>query len=114
MKRITRRANEELTADASVTDFITELSKCAADFIKTNRSAFNADDEKAVQELIDVFSVQQVRESILSSLQAEDTEQEDQSLADEVSDEEEQPEEEPKKEQNDDLVSDDVMALLDE
>lgn len=114
MKVARKNATEELTADATVTDFIAEISKNAADFIKNNRGAFNADDTEAVGEFINVFSVADVREGILAALQV--TDEEDTSLADDVADTQETEAEEPKEaeQENDELVSADVMALLDE
>lgn len=121
-QKVTKSAKEELDSTSTVDDFIEAISQAAAEFIRTNRQAFNTDDNEAISEFIDVFSVEKVREQILSYLQTpEEPEEEEQpkeesnELAqDEVPEDTEESAPASKQNQNDDLVSDDVMKLLEE
>ena len=101
-------AKEELTSESSTQDFIEVLSRYGADFIKQNRGAFDADDEKAIQELAAAIRKEEVQEQMLSYLQAPEEEEQPK---------EEQPEQvssDAPAEGSDDLVSDDVIQLLEE
>ncbi|MCM1323035.1 MAG: hypothetical protein NC218_02515 [Acetobacter sp.] len=108
-------AKEELDSNSSQDEFIEAIAQAAADFISSNRNAFNLDDNEAVKEFADVFTVEEVRNRVVTYLQQ--PEEEEQQAAEptedaaDTGDETQQPDEQ---EENPDLVSADVMALLDE
>lgn len=121
MKVARKRAIEQLTADASVSDFIAEIAKNSAEFIKTNRAAFHADNDEAVKEFVNVFTVAEVAESIAEFLaqeeESEETVEDSEATAEDTTSETTDTETESTdsgSEENGDLVSADVMALLDE
>lgn len=111
-------AMEALTAQSSQEDFITALASAAAAFILENREAFDADNARAVQELVAAVAVDSVVTELLEILRrppvpekAENLPAEDAPVSSDgtVSGAAKEP-----KEGNPDMVSADVMALLDQ
>lgn len=106
-----KRAAEELDANSTQEQFISDVSTVAADFIRTNRDAFDADDQVAIQELADVLAVPSVQEEIMSVLQ---TEPEVEKFEKEPEDDLVKDEKEDESKLDDGLVDKEVMQLLDE
>lgn len=111
-KKTTRVAKEELDSTSSQDEFIEAIAQAACSFIRANRQAFSLDDVEAVEEFAQVFTVAKVKEQVVQYMQTPDASPEEDEPVNEPS---EEPLPEPTKNNDDsDLVSDDVMKLLDE
>ena len=110
-----------LTANSTPEEFIETISKSIAKVITDNREAFNPDDAAAVQELLDVLSLEDVRAAVINAMQAP-VEPEIELPHEEPTEETstELPAEEPKQKaestdsDDSDLIPDDVMSLLED
>lgn len=110
-----------LTANSTPEEFVETISKSIAKVIVDNREAFNPDNAAAVQELLDVLSLEDIKATIIDVMQMP------------VEPEVELPQEEPVEEapaelpteeleqevqlsesDDSDLVPDDVMSLLED
>lgn len=110
-----------LTENSTPEEFVETISKSIAKVIVDNRGAFNQDDAAAVQELLDVLSLDDIKATIIEVMQMP------------VEPEVELPQEEPIEEApaelpaeepeqavqtaesgDDDLIPDDVMSLLED
>lgn len=115
---IKRSAKEELDNNSSQEEFMNAVADAIASFIRDNRNAFDLDDAAAVSEFAQVAQLEEIQSRVLNSLQVPEEEDEDISLDDEQS---EAGDDIPLDDTDssdgqgdDDLVSDDVMAMLDE
>lgn len=115
---IKRSAKEELDNNSSQEEFMNAIADAIASFIRDNRNAFDLDDAAAVSEFAQVAQLEEIQSRVLNSLQAPEEEDEDISLDDEQSDAgDDIPLDDTDSSDgqgDDDLVSDDVMAMLDE
>lgn len=111
-----------LTANSTPEEFIETISKSIAKVITDNREAFNPDDAAAVQELLDVLSLEDVKAAVINAMQAS-VEPEIELPQEEPTEETptELPAEEPKQKaaqstdsDDSDLIPDDVMSLLED
>ena len=106
-----------LTANSTPEEFIETISKSIAKVITDNREAFNPDDAAAVQELLDVLSLEDIKAAVINAMQAP-VEPEIELPQEETS--AELPAEEPKQtaqstdSDDSDLIPDDVMSLLED
>lgn len=106
-----------LTANSTPEEFIETISKSIAKVITDNREAFNPDDTAAVQELLDVLSLEDIKAAVINAMQAP-VEPEIELPQEETSTE--LPAEEPKQKaqstdsDDSDLIPDDVMSLLED
>lgn len=111
-----------LTANSTPEEFIETISKSIAKVIVDNREAFNPDDAAAVQELLDVLSLDDIKATIIEIMQmpAEpETELPPEEPAPEPNPEpmpepEPEPKAQPTESGDDDLIPDDVMSLLED
>lgn len=110
-----------LTENSTPEEFVETISKSIAKVIVDNREAFNPDDAAAVQELLDVLSIDDIKAAIVEVMQMPvepEVELPQEELVEEAP--AELPTEEPKQEAqptdtgDDDLVPDDVMSLLED
>lgn len=110
-----------LTANSTPEEFIETISKSIAKVITDNREAFNPDDTAAVQELLDVLSLEDIKAAVINAMQAP-VEPEIELPQEEPTEETptELPAEEPKQKvqstdsDDSDLIPDDVMSLLED
>ena len=110
-----------LTANSTPEEFIETISKSIAKVITDNREAFNPDDAAAVQELLDVLSLEDIKAAIIDVMQTP-AEPEVELPQEEPTEETptELPVEEPKQEakpsesDDGDLIPDDIMSLLED
>ena len=110
-----------LTANSTPEEFIETISKSIAKVIADNREAFNPDDTAAVQELLDVLSLEDIKAAVINAMQAP-VEPEIELPQEEPTEETptELPAEEPKQKaqstdsDDSDLIPDDVMSLLED
>ena len=107
-----------LTANSTPEEFIETISKSIAKVIADNREAFNPDDTAAVQELLDVLSLEDIKAAVINAMQAP-VEPEIELPQEETSTE--LPAEEPEQKaaqstdsDDSDLIPDDVMSLLED
>lgn len=114
-------AKEELDSNSTQDEFIEAISKAAADFIKSNRNAFNLDDAEAAKEFADVFTVDAVRERVTALLSQPDEEEQVERTADDTGSDDggddgatDTNSEGSSSDNDSDMVSADVMALLEE
>ena len=110
-----------LTANSTPEEFVETISKSIAKVIVNNREAFNPDDAAAVQELLDVLSLEDIRAAIVDVMQmpAEPEvelpqEEPEEETPAELPDEEPKQEAKPSESGDDDLIPDDVMSLLED
>lgn len=110
-----------LTANSTPEEFIETISKSIAKVIVDNREAFNPDDATAVQELLDVLSLDDIKATIIEVMQmpAEpevELPQEEpiEETSAELPTEEPEQEAKPAESDDDDLIPDDVMSLLED
>ena len=106
-----------LTANSTPEEFIETISKSIAKVIADNREAFNPDDTAAVQELLDVLSLEDIKAAIIDAMQAP-VEPEIELPQEETPTElpAEEPEQKAQSTDSDDndLIPDDVMSLLED
>ena len=109
---------EELDNTSTTDEFIEVLAKNSADFIKSNRNAFNLDDREAVSEFIKVIGVDSVTSRIFDFLQSNEESKEVEQSGDndqaeaikiDASAEVEKP-----SDADSEYVSEDIMKMLDE
>lgn len=110
-----------LTANSTPEEFIETISKSIAKVITDNREAFNPDDAAAVQELLDVLSLEDIKAAIIDVMQAHvepevelPQEEPTEEAPAELPDEEPKQEAKPSESDDDDLIPDDVMSLLED
>lgn len=110
-----------LTANSTPEEFVETISKSIAKVIVDNREAFNPDDAAAVQELLDVLSLEDIKATIIEVMQMPvepevelPKEEPVEETPAELPAEEPQQEAQPTKSGDDDLIPDDVMSLLED
>lgn len=110
-----------LTENSTPEEFVETISKSIAKVIVDNRAAFNPDDAAAVQELLDVLSLDDIKATIIEVMQmpAEpevELPQEEpvEEAPAELPAEEPEQEVQPAESGDDDLIPDDVMSLLED
>lgn len=110
-----------LTANSTPEEFIETISKSIAKVITDNREAFNPDDTAAVQELLDVLSLEDIRAAIIDVMQTPaepevelPQEEPTEETPTELPDEEPKQEAKPSESGDDDLIPDDIMSLLED
>lgn len=110
-----------LTANSTPEEFIETISKSIAKVITDNREAFNPDDAAAVQELLDVLSLEDIKAAIIDVMQTPPEpevelpqEEPTEEIPAELPDEEPKQEAKPSESGDDDLIPDDVMSLLED
>ena len=106
-------AKEELDSNSTQDEFVEAIAQAAADFISSNRNAFDLDDNQAVVEFADVFTVDAVRQRVVALLSqpAEETEETVEGTEDTAADD--TASNNSDNDENPDMVSSDVMELLD-
>ena len=108
-----KKATESLDANSSQSEFIDAIGVAVGSFIRDNRNAFNIDDNEALREFIEVLSVQDVVDRIMVELTVEEEPQEKDASDLESTDDSEEVED-SSNDQDSDLVSEDVMKLLED
>lgn len=110
-----------LTANSTPEEFVETISKSIAKVITDNREAFNPDDAAAVQELLDVLSLEDIRATIVDVMQAPaepeielPQEEPEEETPTELPAEEPKQEAKPSESDDSDLIPDDVMSLLED
>ena len=110
-----------LTANSTPEEFVETISKSIAKVIVDNREAFNPDDAAAVQELLDVLSLEDIKATIIDVMQMPvepevelPQEEPTEEIPTELPDEEPKQEAKPSKSDDNDLIPDDVMSLLED
>lgn len=110
-----------LTANSTPEEFVETISKSIAKVIVDNREAFNPDDAAAVQELLDVLSLDDIKATIIEVMQMPvepevelPKEEPVEETPAELPAEEPEQEVQPTESGDDDLIPDDVMSLLED
>lgn len=110
-----------LTENSTPEEFVETISKSIAKVIVDNRGAFNQDDAAAVQELLDVLSLDDIKATIIEAMQMPvepevELPQEEpvEETPAELPAEEPEQEVQPAEPGDDDLIPDDVMSLLED
>lgn len=123
-RRVIRKsAKEELDKNSSQEEFIAEFADAVAKFILNSRAAFDLDDATALDEYVGVLQVDEVKERILHTL-ANPPEDKEDIVVDDVDTVDDNQDNQDSQDANNapassnnedsDLVSEDVMKLLDE
>lgn len=113
-----------LTENSTPEEFIETISKSIAKVIVDNRGAFNQDDAAAVQELLDVLSLDDIKATIIEVMQMpvepevelpqEELEPNPDPNPEPMPELEPEQEAQPTESGDEDLIPDDVMSLLED